>query len=86
MRAKTGTLTGVPAPWPASPPTRDGHALVFAFVSDRVEYAETLDARAALDATAAALAGCRLRLADRRVLTHAHVRSLHVDRLRVGPA
>jgi len=58
VRAKTGTLTGTSA---LAGITTDagGHALVFAFVSNHVKLAETLDTRAALDRLASSLATCR---------------------------
>jgi D-alanyl-D-alanine carboxypeptidase/D-alanyl-D-alanine-endopeptidase (penicillin-binding protein 4) len=58
VRAKTGTLTGTSA---LAGLTTDAHGrlLVFAFVSNHVRYAETLDTRAALDRLASALATCR---------------------------
>ena len=58
VRAKTGTLTGTSALAGITTDAR-GHALVFAFVSNHVKYAETLDTRAALDRLASALATCR---------------------------
>jgi serine-type D-Ala-D-Ala carboxypeptidase/endopeptidase (penicillin-binding protein 4) len=58
VRAKTGTLTGTSALAGITSDAR-GHALVFAFVSNHVKYAETLDTRAALDRLASALATCR---------------------------
>jgi D-alanyl-D-alanine carboxypeptidase/D-alanyl-D-alanine-endopeptidase (penicillin-binding protein 4) len=58
VRAKTGTLTGTSA-LAGLTTTRRGHVLLFAFVSNHVKYAETLDTRAALDALASALATCR---------------------------
>jgi D-alanyl-D-alanine carboxypeptidase/D-alanyl-D-alanine-endopeptidase (penicillin-binding protein 4) len=57
VRAKTGTLTGTSALAGITTDVR-GHALVFAFVSNHVKYAETLDTRAALDRLATALATC----------------------------
>lgn len=57
VRAKTGTLTGVSGL--AGVVTDAGGApLVFAMVADRVALADTLGARDALDAMAAALAAC----------------------------
>jgi D-alanyl-D-alanine carboxypeptidase/D-alanyl-D-alanine-endopeptidase (penicillin-binding protein 4) len=58
VRAKTGTLTGTSALAGITTDVR-GHALVFAFVSNHVKYAETLDTRAALDRLATALTTCR---------------------------
>jgi len=58
VRAKTGTLTGTSALAGITTDAR-GRALVFAFVSNHVRYAETLDTRAALDRLASALATCR---------------------------
>ncbi len=58
VRAKTGTLTGVTA-LAGVATDLDGHPLVFALVADRVALESTLDARAALDAAAAALGACR---------------------------
>jgi D-alanyl-D-alanine carboxypeptidase/D-alanyl-D-alanine-endopeptidase (penicillin-binding protein 4) len=55
VRAKTGTLTGTSALAGSTTDARD-HALVFAFVSNHVKYAETLDARAALEHLTTALA------------------------------
>jgi D-alanyl-D-alanine carboxypeptidase/D-alanyl-D-alanine-endopeptidase (penicillin-binding protein 4) len=58
VRAKTGTLTGTSA---LAGITTDspGRVLVFAFVSNHVKYAETLDTRAALEHLTAALATSR---------------------------
>jgi D-alanyl-D-alanine carboxypeptidase/D-alanyl-D-alanine-endopeptidase (penicillin-binding protein 4) len=58
VRAKTGTLRGTSA---LAGLTTDaqGRALVFAFVSNHVKYAETLDTRAALERVTAALAAAR---------------------------
>jgi D-alanyl-D-alanine carboxypeptidase/D-alanyl-D-alanine-endopeptidase (penicillin-binding protein 4) len=58
VRAKTGTLTGTSALAGITTDAR-GRVLVFAFVSNHVRYAETLDTRAALDRLASALATCR---------------------------
>jgi serine-type D-Ala-D-Ala carboxypeptidase/endopeptidase (penicillin-binding protein 4) len=58
VRAKTGTLTGTSALAGITTDARD-RVLVFAFVSNHVRYAETLDTRAALERLAAALATCR---------------------------
>ena len=57
VRAKTGTLTGTDA-LAGIAADAHGHALLFAFVSNHVRYAETLDTRAALDDLAASLALC----------------------------
>jgi D-alanyl-D-alanine carboxypeptidase/D-alanyl-D-alanine-endopeptidase (penicillin-binding protein 4) len=58
VRAKTGTLTGTSAIAGLTTDAR-GRPMVFAFVSNKVPLAETLDARAALDDLAGLLAGCR---------------------------
>jgi serine-type D-Ala-D-Ala carboxypeptidase/endopeptidase (penicillin-binding protein 4) len=58
VRAKTGTLTGTSALAGLTTDAR-GQILVFAFVSNHVRKAETLDTRAALDRLASALATCR---------------------------
>ncbi|HEY3528672.1 MAG TPA: D-alanyl-D-alanine carboxypeptidase/D-alanyl-D-alanine-endopeptidase [Nocardioides sp.] len=58
VRAKTGTLTGTSALAGLTSDAR-GRVLVFAFVSNHVKKAETLDTRAALDRLASALATCR---------------------------
>ena len=58
VRAKTGTLTGTSALAGITTDAR-GRALVFAFVSNHVTYADTLDTRSALDRLTAALATCR---------------------------
>lgn len=57
VRAKTGTLTGVHG-LAGTVTTRDGAVLAFVAVADRVKPRFTLDARAAIDQAAAALAGC----------------------------
>ena len=58
VRAKTGTLTGTSALAGLTTDAR-GRVLVFAFVSNHVKKAETLDTRAALDRLASALTTCR---------------------------
>ncbi|MGA8246136.1 MAG: D-alanyl-D-alanine carboxypeptidase/D-alanyl-D-alanine-endopeptidase, partial [Nocardioides sp.] len=58
VRAKTGTLSGTSA-LAGLVVDAAGRTLVFAFVSNRIPVAGTLDARAALDRLASALAGCR---------------------------
>ena len=58
VRAKTGTLRGTSALAGLTTDAR-GRALVFAFVSNHVRYAEGLDTEAALDGLASALATCR---------------------------
>jgi serine-type D-Ala-D-Ala carboxypeptidase/endopeptidase (penicillin-binding protein 4) len=57
VRAKTGTLSGTSALAGITTDAR-GHVLVFAFVSNHVNEADTLDTRAALDHLAATLATC----------------------------
>jgi D-alanyl-D-alanine carboxypeptidase/D-alanyl-D-alanine-endopeptidase (penicillin-binding protein 4) len=57
VRAKTGTLTGVHS-LAGLARDRTGTLLVFAIASDSVPVPKTLDARAALDRAAAALANC----------------------------
>ena len=58
VRAKTGTLRGTSALAGLTTDAR-GRALVFAFVSNQVKYAETLDTRAALERLTTALATAR---------------------------
>jgi D-alanyl-D-alanine carboxypeptidase/D-alanyl-D-alanine-endopeptidase (penicillin-binding protein 4) len=58
VRAKTGTLTGTSALAGVTTDAR-GQALVFAFVSNHVKYAETLDTRSALERLASALTTAR---------------------------
>ena len=57
VRAKTGTLTGVHA-LAGTVVDRDGTPLTLVLMADRVDAARSLAARDALDAAAAALAGC----------------------------
>jgi len=57
VRAKTGTLTGISA-LAGIATDRDGEAMVFALMSDKVALVDTLGARAALDDLAASLAAC----------------------------
>lgn len=57
VRAKTGTLTGVHS-LAGMVRTRSGTLLAFAVASDSVPVPKTLDARAALDRAAAAVANC----------------------------
>ena len=57
VRAKTGTLSGTSALAGITTDAR-GRVLVFAFVSNHVNEADTLDTRAALDHLASALAAC----------------------------
>jgi len=57
VRAKTGTLSGVDG-LAGTVTTRDGALLGFVAIADRVRRDETLEARAALDRLATALARC----------------------------
>lgn len=57
-RAKTGTLTGVSG-LAGTVIDRTGTPMVFAFLADRIAPVDVLDARAALDDLASALAACR---------------------------
>lgn len=57
VRAKTGTLTGVSS-LAGTVTTVAGTPMLFVLMTDRVRLADTLDAREALDAAAAALAAC----------------------------
>ncbi|MFC7496734.1 MULTISPECIES: D-alanyl-D-alanine carboxypeptidase/D-alanyl-D-alanine-endopeptidase [unclassified Nocardioides] len=58
VRAKTGTLTGVSG-LAGTVVDHRGTPMVFAFLSDRIDPVDTLDARAALDQITSALADCR---------------------------
>lgn len=58
VRAKTGTLTGVTG-LAGTVVDRTGTPMVFALLTDDVALLDTLDARAALDEVASALAACR---------------------------
>jgi D-alanyl-D-alanine carboxypeptidase/D-alanyl-D-alanine-endopeptidase (penicillin-binding protein 4) len=58
VRAKTGTLTGVSG-LAGTVLDRTGTPLVFAFLADRIDPVDTLEARATLDAVTSALAACR---------------------------
>jgi serine-type D-Ala-D-Ala carboxypeptidase/endopeptidase (penicillin-binding protein 4) len=58
VRAKTGTLTGVSG-MAGVIRTREGGAMLYAAVADRVRETDTLWARARLDRISAALASCR---------------------------
>ena len=57
VRAKTATLTGVHG-LAGVTTDRDGNLMTFVLLTDRVRVEDTLDARATLDALAAALAAC----------------------------
>lgn len=58
VRAKTGTLSGVSA-LAGVATDRDGTPIAFVLLADEIALEDTLDARAALDDLAAALAQCR---------------------------
>lgn len=58
VRAKTGTLTGVTS-LAGIATDREGRTMVFAMLADRVRVEDTLEARDAMDAAAAALGACR---------------------------
>lgn len=58
VRAKTGTLSGVSG-LAGTVTDRTGVPMVFAFLADRIDLVDTLDARAALDDLTSALAACR---------------------------
>ncbi len=58
VRAKTGTLTGVSS-LAGVATDLDGRPMLFVLMADRVAVEDTLDARDALDAAAAALGACR---------------------------
>ncbi len=58
VRAKTGTLTGVSG-LAGTVTDRSGTPMVFAVLADDIALMDTLDARAALDGIASALAACR---------------------------
>jgi len=58
VRAKTGTLTGVSG-LAGTVTDRTGTPMVFAVLADDIALPDTLDARAALDEIASALAACR---------------------------
>jgi D-alanyl-D-alanine carboxypeptidase/D-alanyl-D-alanine-endopeptidase (penicillin-binding protein 4) len=58
VRAKTGTLTGVSG-LAGTVTDRTGTPMVFAVLADDIVLSDTLDARAALDGIASALAACR---------------------------
>lgn len=58
VRAKTGTLSGVSS-LAGVATGRDGTPMAFVLMADRVTLEDTLDARDALDAAAAALGACR---------------------------
>ena len=58
MRAKTGTLSGVSS-LAGVATGLDGVPMVFVLGADKIKLEDTLDARDALDAAAAALGACR---------------------------
>ena len=58
VRAKTGTLTGVSG-LAGTVTDRTGTPMLFAVLADDIALLDTLDARAALDSIASALAACR---------------------------
>jgi len=58
VRAKTGTLTGVSG-LAGTVVDRTGTPMIFTLMTDKVALLDTLDARAALDDVASALAACR---------------------------
>ncbi|MDN4171822.1 D-alanyl-D-alanine carboxypeptidase/D-alanyl-D-alanine-endopeptidase [Nocardioides sp. SOB77] len=58
VRAKTGTLTGVTS-LAGLAVDRTGRTMVFAMFADRVRVEDTIEARDAMDAAAAALGACR---------------------------
>jgi D-alanyl-D-alanine carboxypeptidase/D-alanyl-D-alanine-endopeptidase (penicillin-binding protein 4) len=58
VRTKTGTLTGVSG-LAGTVTDRTGAPMVFALLADDIALLDTLDARAALDDIAGALASCR---------------------------
>ncbi|MEV7429994.1 D-alanyl-D-alanine carboxypeptidase/D-alanyl-D-alanine-endopeptidase [Nocardioides sp. NPDC092400] len=58
VRAKTGTLTGITS-LAGLAADREGRLMVFAMFADKVRVEDTLEARDAMDAAAAALGACR---------------------------